>query len=87
MVKYWGTGWQIEAYRNYLCHRHPGERGDVSLQKAGIPSKVFPHNLCHLFATVFSQAYKDIVKLADVLEHSNIETNHVYLVVFGRKHV
>ena len=36
--------------------------------RAGVDAgKVFPHNLRHLFATAFYCAYKDIVKLADVL--------------------
>ena len=36
--------------------------------RAGVDAgKVFPHNLRHLFATAFYRAYKDIVKLADVL--------------------
>lgn len=43
-------------------------------------SKVFPHNLRHLFARVFYKASKDIVKLANVLGHSNIETTRIYLV-------
>ena len=33
-------------------------------------SKVFPHNLRHLFAVTFYKACRDIVKLADVLGHS-----------------
>jgi len=50
------------------------------------PSKVFPHNLRHLFATAFYRACKDIVKLADVLGHSNIETTRVYLITTGMEH-
>ena len=50
------------------------------------PSKVFPHNLRHLFATTFYQASKDIVKLADVLGHANIETTRIYLLTSGREH-
>ena len=46
-------------------------------------SKVFPHNLRHLFATVFYRACHDIVKLADVLGHSRIETTRIYLVTTG----
>ena len=47
--------------------------------RAGVDAgKVFPHNLRHLFATAFYRAYKDIVKLADVLEHSSIETTRIY---------
>lgn len=48
--------------------------------------KVFPHNLRHLFATAFYRAYKDIVKLADVLGHSSIETMRIYLVISVAEH-
>lgn len=50
------------------------------------PSKVFPHNLRHLFATAFYRACKDIVKLADVLGHSSIETTRIYLLTSGVEH-
>lgn len=50
------------------------------------PSKVFPHNLRHLFATAFYQACKDIAKLADVLGHSSIETTRIYLLTSGAEH-
>lgn len=54
---------------------------------AGVaPSKVFPHNLRHLFAAAFYQATKDIVKLADVLGHSSIETTRLYLLTTGAEH-
>ena len=54
---------------------------------AGVDSsKVFPHNLRHLFATTFYRAYKDIVKLADVLGHSSIETTRIYLLTPGNEH-
>ena len=49
-------------------------------------SKVFPHNLRHLFATAFYQACKDIARLADVLGHSSIETTRIYLVTSGAEH-
>ena len=56
-------------------------------QKAGIaPSKVFPHNLRHLFATAYYRAYRDIVKLADMLGHSSIETTRIYLIESGAEH-
>ena len=55
---------------------------------AGVePSKVFPHNLRHLFATAFYRATKDIVKLADVLGHSSINTTRIYLLTTDAKHV
>ena len=54
---------------------------------AGVePSKVFPHNLRHLFATTFYKACKDIARLADVLGHSSIETTRIYLVTSGTEH-
>ena len=54
---------------------------------AGVePSKVFPHNLRHLFATTFYRVSRDIVKLADVLGHSSIETTRIYLVTTGAEH-
>lgn len=56
-------------------------------ERAGVaPTKVFPHNLRHLFATIFYKACKDIVKLADVLRHSSIETTRIYLVTSGTEH-
>ena len=50
------------------------------------PSKVFPHNLRHLFATEFYRISHDIVRLADVLGHSSIETTRIYLVTSGAEH-
>ena len=44
---------------------------------------MFPHNLRHLFATVFYRVCRDIVKLADLLGHSSIETTRIYLVTSG----
>lgn len=49
-------------------------------------SKVFPHNLRHLFATTFYRVYKDIAHLADVLGHSSIDTTRLYLVATGQEH-
>ena len=50
-------------------------------------SKVFPHNLRHLFATLFYRACRDIVRLADVLGHSSIETTRIYLCTDGAEHL
>jgi len=66
---------QIWAEMKRLCKR------------AGVEStKVFPHNLRHLFATTFYNAYKDMAKLADVLGHSSIETTRIYLITTGAEH-
>lgn len=50
------------------------------------PSKVYPHNLRHLFATVFYKMYKDISRLADLLGHSSIETTRIYLTISSAEH-
>lgn len=49
-------------------------------------SKVFPHNLRHLFARTFYKVCRDVVKLADVLGHSSIETTRIYLISTGAEH-
>lgn len=46
-------------------------------------SKVFPHNLRHLFARAFYRACRDVVRLAGVLGHSSIETTRIYLITTG----
>lgn len=49
-------------------------------ESAGVArSKVFPHNLRGLFARTFYAACRDVVRLADVLGHSSIETTRIYL--------
>ena len=57
-------------------------------KEAGIESsKVFPHNLRHLFARCFYRATRDVAKLADVLGHSSMETTRIYLITTGVEHV
>lgn len=48
------------------------ERAGISLQK------VFPHNLRHLFARTFYKETKNLINLADLLGHSNLEVTRVY---------
>ncbi len=56
--------------------------------KAKVAStKVFPHNLRHLFAATFYRVTGDIVKLADVLGHSSVETTRIYLMTTGAEHM
>lgn len=57
-------------------------------RRAGVESsKVFPHNLRHLFARAFYSLTRDVAKLADVLGHSSIETTRIYLISTGEEHV
>lgn len=53
-------------------------------EAAGVDrSKVFPHNLRHLFACLFYQVEKDLSRLADLLGHSNVNTTRIYTCVSG----
>lgn len=49
-------------------------------------SKVFPHNLRHLFALTYYRLQKDIVRLADLLGHSSIETTRIYTLTTGHEY-
>ena len=51
------------------------------------PEKVFPHNLRHLFARTFYESCRDVVKLADILGHSSVETTRLYLLTTGAEHL
>lgn len=48
--------------------------------------KVFPHNLRHLFARTYYNVQKDIVRLADILGHSSINTTRIYTIESGDTH-
>ena len=48
--------------------------------------KVFPHNLRALFARLFYGLDKDIVRLADLLGHSDVNTTRIYLMESGEAH-
>lgn len=55
---------------------------DANVSKA----KVFPHNFRHLFARTFYSLQKDIVRLADILGHSSINTTRIYTMETGEIH-
>lgn len=56
-------------------------------KEAGVsPEKVFPHNLRHLFAVTYYRMQKDIVHLADILGHSNIEFTRIYTFTSEEEH-
>ena len=50
------------------------------------PDKVFPHNLRHLFARTYYASAKDIVRLADILGHSSVNTTRIYTMESGNVH-
>lgn len=48
-------------------------------ESAGVSKdKVFPHNLRHLFARTYYSIQKDVVRLADILGHSSVNTTRIY---------
>ena len=49
-----------------------GELANISLKKA------FPHNLRHLFARTFYRETKNLINLADILGHSNLDVTRGY---------
>lgn len=50
------------------------------------PSKVYPHNLRHLFAKTYYTQNKDISRLADILGHTSINTTRIYTRESGAVH-
>lgn len=57
-------------------------------ESAGVSKdKVFPHNFRHLFARTFYSLQKDIVRLADILGHSSVETTRIYTMESGTEHI
>lgn len=49
-------------------------------------SKVYPHNLRHLFARTYYNREKDLSRLADILGHSSINTTRIYTRECGAVH-
>ena len=91
---HWAKRQKIVSGAIFLTRRgNPVSRNNVwremkSLcEEAGVPkSKVFPHNLRHLFARTFWGIEKDIAKLADILGHASINTTRIYIVTTGTEH-
>ena len=68
--------------RSNICHdmKKLCESAHVSREK------VFPHNLRHLFARTYYSMQKDIVRLADILGHSSVNTTRIYTAESGDVH-
>ena len=50
-------------------------------------NKVFPHALRHLFARLFYAMEKDLLRLADLLGHSSVNTTRIYTLDGGARHL
>ena len=71
-----------------ISRHHVWRQMKALCKQAGVlPSKVFPHNLRHLFARIFYSMEKDIAKLADILGHASIDTTRIYIVTSGTEHL
>lgn len=68
--------------RSNILHEMKSLCDDAGVER----SKVFPHNLRHLFACVYYQESKDLSRLSDVLGHSNINTTRIYTCVSISEH-
>ncbi|MBP3361792.1 MAG: tyrosine-type recombinase/integrase [Clostridia bacterium] len=56
-------------------------------ESAGVSKdKVFPHNFRHLFARTYYSLEKDVVRLADILGHSSVNTTRIYTMETGDMH-
>lgn len=60
--------------RSNVCHDMKKLCRDAAVD----PNKVFPHNLRHLFARTFYRETKNLINLADILGHSNLDVTRGY---------
>ncbi len=74
------TGKPLDRCRVWKLLKDLCESANVS------KDKVFPHNFRHLFARTFYSLQKDIVRLADILGHSSVNTTRLYTIESGIEH-
>lgn len=75
------TGSPVSRHRVWYEMKKLGARAGVAA------SKVFPHNLRHLFARTYYALERDLSKLADLLGHSSVETTRLYIITAGIEHL
>ncbi len=68
--------------RSYIWRLLKGLATSANVSK----DKVFPHNFRHLFAKTYYSLHKDIVRLADILGHSSVNTTRIYTMESGIEH-
>lgn len=54
------------------------EMKQLGIESKVLAQKIFPHNLRHLFASIYYSTYKDLIGLADILGHASIDTTRIY---------
>lgn len=62
------------------------EMKQLGLDTNVLTQKVYPHNLRHLFASLYYGTYKDLIGLADILGHSSVETTRIYTTATGAEY-
>ena len=73
----------LPVSRQYVWTRMKALCGPAGVER----TKAFPHNLRSLFARSFYGSCHDVVRLADVLGHSSIETTRIYLMSTGKEYL
>ncbi len=68
--------------RSNICH----EMKKLCEEAHVDASKVFPHNLRHLFARKYYEIDNNLPHLADILGHSSIETTRIYVAASAREY-
>ena len=69
----------ITKYGNPVDRSNVSKRMKKLGREAGVDTaKIFPHNLRHLFARIFYNIEKDVIRLMDLLGHSSISTTRIY---------
>ena len=63
------------------------EMKKLSMRAGVAASKIFPHNLRHLFAKTYYALERDLSKLADLLGHSSVETTRIYIATASCEHL
>ena len=63
--------------RSNILHRMKALSTTAQVER----SKIFPHNLRHFFAVNYYRTEKDIVRLADLLGHTSINTTRIYTLI------
>lgn len=73
------TGRPLSRGNIWAAMKQLGEAANVD------PQKIFPHNLRHLFALTYYRLEKDIVRLADILGHTSVNTTRIYTATSNRE--
>lgn len=68
--------------RSNICH----EMKKLCLEAEVRESKVFTHNLRHLFARKYFEIDRNLPHLAGILGHTSIETTRIYVAASAREH-